>query len=176
MPDIHENELAHFVETLTPHQRVVLQRLLGEVLTSFPVPGQDLHPEWPDLLRQSSRNLFHLLDLLRQFENNDLDSDIRPFGISVPDPGHAVISVSRRINTWPHIWEEKATRWVSEVKVARLTLELSKVEEVTSTVIAWFISLANQVPERKVHLRGVSPALRKSIKVLRLDALLVVEE
>ncbi len=176
MTDLHEHELAHLVETLTPHQRVVLQRLLGEVLTSFPVAGQEPHPEWPDLLRQSSAHLFHLLDLLRQFENNDLDSDIRPFGISVPEPGHAVISVSRRINTWPHIWEEKATSWVSEVKVTRLTLELSKIDEITSTVIAWFISLANHVPERRIHLRNVSPTLRRSIKVLRLDALLVIED
>ena len=173
MSDIHDHELAHFVETLTPHQRLVLQRLLGEVLTGFPVEGQEPHPEWPQLMRQSSGQLFRLLDLLRQFENNDLDSDIRPFALSVPEPGHARILVSSRINSWGRIWDDQATSWVHDIKAARLTLDLSRVEDITSTVIAWFISLANHVPEKKVRLVGASAALRKSIKALRLEQILV---
>jgi hypothetical protein len=176
MDDLHRHELAHFVETLDDHQRVVLQRLLGEVLTSFPVEGQEVHPEWPALLRQSSTGLFLLLDLLRQYENNDLNSDIRPFALSVPEPGHARLLISKRINSWADIWDDKATSWVHDIKVGRLTLDLQRVEEVTSTVIAWFISLANHLPEKKVRLVSASPSLRRSIKVLRLQAILVCED
>ncbi len=176
MSELHENELAYFVDSLTSHQRVVLQRLVGEFLTALPEHDQETHPELVPLLRQNAVPLRRMLDLLRRFRNDDDDSDIRPFSLTVPEPGHACLALNRRILTWHGLWDAKSHDWVKDVRIGRLTVDLHKLTEVTSSTIAWLVTLAQHVPEQRLHLTGVSTVIRKSIRVLRLEAVLVMAE
>ncbi len=176
MNDLHENELSFLVDSLTPHQRVCLQRLVGEFLTSFPEADQEVHPEWLALHRESAQNLFTLLELLRKFENEDSDSDIRPYALSVPEPGHACLKISRRFIHWRGLWDPKTHAWVKEVQFGRLSVDLAAVEEITSSAIAWLVVLASHVPERRIHLLGASPLIRRSLAALHLGDVLVVHD
>ena len=176
MSDLHENELGYFVDSLSPHQRVCLQRMIGEFLTSFPEAGIEPHPEWYDLHRQSASNLFTLLDLLRKFQNDDSDSDIRPYALAMPEPGHARLRLSRRFLHWRGLWDAKSHDWIKEVKIGRLTVDLASLEELTSSAIAWLVTLASHLPDRRVHLVGVAPIIRRSLLALHLGEILVVTD
>lgn len=176
MSDLHENELGFFVDSLSPHQRVYLQRLIGEFLTSFPAEGDDPHPEWLPLHRQSAKTLFSLIELLRAFENDDSDSDIRPYALAMPEPGHAEIRLARRFLHWRGLWDPKSHDWIREVKIGRLTVDLSSLEEITSSAIAWLVTLASHLPGRRIHLVGAAPIIRRSLIALRLGDVLVMAD
>lgn len=175
MSDLHENELGFFVDSLSPHQRVYLQRLLGEYLTALPKDGDDFHPEHFQLLRQGAGTLFALLDHLRAFQNDDGDSDIRPFSLAFPEPGHAVITLSARILHWSGLWDARAHDWVEEIKAGRLSVDLRKLEDVNSSTIAWMVTMAGHVPVRRLFLLNASERIRRAIQVLRLDQVLVCQ-
>ena len=174
--DIHENELGYLVDSLSPHQRVVLQRLIGEFLTSFPEEGVEPHPEWYDLHRQSAQTLFSLLDLLRKFQNDDNDSDIRPYALSMPEPGHARLRLARRFVNWRGLWDAQSHDWIREISVGKLTVDLTVLEDLTSSAIAWLVTLATHLPDRRVHLTGVSPTIRRSLIALHLAEILVMSD
>jgi hypothetical protein len=173
--DIHDNELPAFVHSLDSHQRVVLQRVVGEFLSSFPAPGDEPHPDHLPLLRQGAHTLFALMALLRGFENDDDDSDVRPWSLRIPAPGQVVLVLNRRILSWPGLYAATAHDWVHSVKVGRLTVDLRDLHDIPSTLIAWLVNLAQQVPEGRIHLIHVAPLLCRSLRILRLDALLTIE-
>ena len=176
MSDLHEDELGFFVDSLSPHQRVFLQRLIGEFLTSFPSEGEDFHPEWMQLHRQSAQTLFSLIELMRKFQNDDSDSDIRPFALSMPEPGHARILLAKRFLHWRGLWEAKSYDWVKEIKLGRLTVDLSSLDEITSSGIAWLVNLASHLPNRRIHVAGAAPIIRRSLGALRLGDVLVIDD
>ena len=175
MSEVHQNELGFFVDSLSPHQRVYLQRLVGEFLTSFPEAGSDPHPEWLDLHRQSAQDLFSLLDLLRAFENDDSDSDIRPYALSMPEPGHGQLKLSRRILHWRGLWDPKSHKWITEVNLGRLSIDCAALEELTSSVIAWLVTLASHLPDKRLHLLHVAPVIRRALLALHLHQILVID-
>ncbi len=176
MNDLHENELGYFVDSLSPHQRVYLQRLIGEFLTSFPADDDEPHPEWLNLHRQSSKTLFSLIDLLRKFENDDSDSDIRPYAMAIPEPGHANIRLAKRFLHWRGLWDPKSHDWIREVKIGRLTVDLSSLEEITSSAIAWLVTLASHLPDRRIRIVGATQIIRRSLSALRLTDVLVITD
>lgn len=176
MNDLHENELGFFVDSLSPHQRVFLQRLIGEFLTSFPPEGEEIHPDWLQLHRQSAKTLFSLIALMRKFENDDSDSDIRPYAMSMPEPGHAKILLAKRFLHWRGLWDTKSHDWVKEIKLGRLTVDLSSLEEITSSAIAWLVNLASHLPNRRIHVVGAAPIIRRSLAALRLSDVLVMND
>ena len=171
--DLHEHELAYFVDSLTPHQRTFLNRLVGEFLTAFPREGESFPMELLPLVQQASGNLFALLDHLRRYTPDDSDSDIRPFAFTCPAPGRGVLVLSRRILNWPGIWERTSHDWVTELRLGRLEVDMRHVEEITSSVIAWLVILAQHLPEQRLHLLHASPQVRRSIQVLQLGRVLV---
>ncbi len=175
MSELHNNEIAHLVDSLTAHQRVVLQRLVGECLTAIPETADDAPPDWLPMLRTGSRSLFHLLDTLRRFENEDENSDIRPYSLSIPEPGHAKISLARRIIHWRGVWEQANHSWVSELRIGRLTVDVSNLDELPSSIIAWLVTLANQLPEHRLRLVEATPVMARTLQVLRLNQVLLVE-
>ncbi len=174
MSDLHENELGFFVDSLSPHQRVYLQRLIGEFLTSFPGEGEEIHPEWLQLHRQSAQTLFSLIELMRKFQNDDSDSDIRPYALSIPEPGHARIQLAKRFLHWRGLWDAKSHDWAKEIKLGRLTVDLKSLDEITSSAIAWLVNLANSLPNRRLYVVGACPIIRRSLIVLRLNDVLVL--
>ena len=176
MTDIHDQEMGHFVDSLSPHQRVYLQRVLGEFLTVVPRRGQDneLDPAILDLVQQSSTGLFLMLETLRRFEANDADSDIRPFALSFPEPGHGLLTLSTRIHNWRGLWDPRSHDWLDEVPIGRLTINLRKLEEINSSTIAWLVMLAGRLPDRRLYVAEVSDRIRRSIDVLKLGEVLVV--
>ena len=176
MNDLHENELGFFVDSLTPHQRVYLQRLIGEFLTSFPEEHEEVHPDWLQLHRESAKTLFTLIDLMRKFENDDSDSDIRPFALSIPEPGHARIILAKRFLHWRGLWDAKSHDWLKDIKIGRLTIDLSSLDEITSSGIAWLVNLAAHVPTKRLYIAGAAPVIRKSLIVLRLHEVLVITD
>jgi len=171
--ELHENELSYFVDSLNPHQRVYLQRLLGECLTALPGSGHEPHPDQQHLVAESTQPLFTLLTQLRSFAPNDEDSDIRPFAVTIPEPGHALLRVSRRITTWRGIWEANANAWVRHLRVGKLTADVGRLEDLTSSVIAWLVTLAQQMPDGRIHLKGANDSMRRAIQVLKLGQVLV---
>jgi hypothetical protein len=173
--DLHENELGYFVDTLNPHQRVYLQRLLGEYLTAIPKAGEEAPPEALSLMRQGAGTLFSLLEHLRAFHNNDPDSDIRPFGLSFPEPGHAQVLLSPRILHWSGLWDARSHEWISEIKAGRVSVDLRKLDDINSSTIAWLVTMASHVPSRRLSLLNASERIRRSILVLKLDQVLVAQ-
>jgi hypothetical protein len=176
MSELHENELGYFVDSLSQHQRVYLQRLIGEFLTSFPAEGEEIHPDWLALHRQSAQTLFSLIELMRKFQNDDSDSDIRPYALTMPEPGHAKILLAKRFLHWRGLWDAKSHEWVKEVKLGRLTVDLRSLDEITSSAIAWLVNLANHAPHRRIFVVGACPIIRRSLVVLRLNDVLVMTD
>ena len=176
MTDIHDQEMGFFVDSLSPHQRVYLQRMLGEFLTAVPKEDDSgtIDLAMLGLIKQSSEGLFDLLGHLRKFEANDSDSDIRPFAFNIPEPGHAIITLSTRILNWRGLWDPKSHDWLDGVTIGRLTVDLKKLEEVNSSTIAWLVMLAGRLPDRRVYLANVSDRIRRSIDVLKLADVLQV--
>lgn len=175
MNELHENELGYFADSLTPHQRVFLQRMLGEFLTALPQDPLHAHPEQVQLLQQNARVMFQLLELLRRFEADDRDSDIRPFAMSVPEPGHALIVLSPRILNWRGLWDHASYEWLKPLRLGRLSVDLRKLEEINSSTIAWLVNMAGMMPDRRIRLLQVAPAIQRSLAVLKLDQVLVCE-
>lgn len=177
MSDIHDQEMGFFVDSMTPHQRVYLQRMLGEFLTTVPRDDDSavLDPTTLSLLKQGSEGLFTLLATLRRFEANDSDSDIRPFALNIPEPGHAVITLSTRILNWRGLWDPKSHDWLDGVPIGKLTVDLRKLEEVNSSTIAWLVMLAGRLPDRRIHLISVSDRICRSVEVLKLTDILAIQ-
>jgi ABC-type transporter Mla MlaB component len=170
-------QIAQFVESLSPHQRVVLQRLLGECLTVVPRSTEETTIEHLRLVDEGVRPLVELLATLREYAPAaDDDSDIRPFALSVPEPGHVLVRLSRKILTWTAIWEEKAHNWLKDVRVQRLTVDVSRLEELNSSTIAWLVTLAQKVPGGRLTLRGANETMRRALGVLHLEQILCPEK
>ncbi len=176
MSDAHDKEIGYFVDSLSPHQRVVLQRLLGECLTVLPRGNDDVTIDRLRLVSDGMRPLQTLLDQLRQYAPGaDEDSDIRPFSLNIPQAGHALLTLSRKILTWNAIWEEKAHSWLKDVSVSRLTVDVSRLDEFNSSTIAWLVTLAQRLPGGKIALRGTNLTMRRALGVLHLEKVLVPE-
>lgn len=179
MTNAHQQEIGHFVDGLSSQQRTFLQRLLGECLSVVPnkdAPPVYSGPELANLVGEGIHPLFQMLDALRCFAANDESSDIRPFAVRFPEPGHALVIVSPRIAGWRGIWEAQAHQWVVDLHVGRLTVDLKKLRDLTSSTIAWLVTLAQQVPTRRLNLVGASDQMARSIRVLRLDQTLLIVE
>jgi anti-anti-sigma regulatory factor len=177
MSEARDPEIATFVESLTPQQRVVLNRLLGESLTVVPRSTEQTTIEHLQLVDEGVRPLIELLATLREYAPSaDDDSDIRPFAIGYAEPGHAVVRLSRKILTWTSIWEEKAHAWVKESRVQRLTVDVSRLDELNSSTIAWLVTLAQKVPGGRLALRGANETMRRALGVLHLEQILVPEK
>src|SRR5687768_17516483 len=94
---IFDTELGHLVQTLTPHQRMVLQRLLGECLAPIPRAGsQSLGPDTLPMILAATEPLMGLLEQLRRLPVDEATTDIRPFAFAIPEPGLGVVTVSPR--------------------------------------------------------------------------------
>jgi anti-anti-sigma regulatory factor len=176
MSETRDPQIAQFVDSLSPHQRVVLQRLLGECLTVVPRSNEETTIEHLQLVDEGVRPLIDLLGALRQYSpGGDEGSDVRPFALSTPEPGHVLIRLSRKILTWSAIWEEKAHGWVRDVRVERLTVDVSRLDELNSSTIAWLVTLAQKVKEHRLALRGANETMRRALGVLHLEQILVPE-
>jgi anti-anti-sigma regulatory factor len=177
MSEARDPEIAAFVDSLSPQQRVVLNRLLGESLTVVPRSTEEATIERLQLVDEGVRPLIELLATLREYAPAaDDDSDIRPFAISIPEPGHVAVRLSRKILTWSAIWEEKAHSWLKEARVQRLSVDVSRLEELNSSTIAWLVTLAQKVPGGRLALRGANDTMRRALGVLHLEQILVPEK
>lgn len=173
---IFDTELGYLVDSMTAHQRMVLQRLLGECLAPIPRSGsQSLGPETLPMILAGIEPLFSVLEKLRRLPVDDPDSDIRPFAFSIPEPGFGIITASPRINSWPAIWTDESHDWLPHANLGRLMIDLGSLKEITSATIAWLVTLARQMPNQKVMIRGASDSTRRSIQIMCLDEMLVCE-
>ena len=173
---IFDTELGYLVDSMTPHQRMVLQRLLGECLAAIPRGNsQSIGPDTLPMILQGIEPLFAVLEKLRRLPNNDADSDIRPFSFSIPEPGYGIITVSPRINSWPAIWRDESHDWLPHANLGRLVIDLAHLKEITSATIAWLVTLARHMPTQKVTIRGAGDSTRRSIRVMCLDEMLVCD-
>jgi hypothetical protein len=176
MGGMHDDQIAYFAGALDDQQRVFLSRLLGECLGSLP---DEAHPVEADaahqlaLIRDHVRPLHRLLACLREFQAGDEGSDIRPFAVQIPEPGHAHVTLSPRIATWKGLWNREGMDWVTALNPTRVTVDLGRMTDLTSTVIAWLVTLAGKTGEGRVHLQRPSARVSHSLRVLRLDHLLV---
>jgi hypothetical protein len=173
MNELSNQELGHFVDSLSPHQRVVLQRVLGECLTVLPQKVDEATPDRMQLVEEGMRPLTHLLSYLRQFSPADDASDNRPFAVSMLQPGHALVTLSRRILTWHAIWDAKSYAWLKAMRIDRLTADVSALDELNSSTIAWLVTLAQQLPGGLLVLRGANHTMRRALGVLHLEKVLV---
>jgi hypothetical protein len=177
MTNLHRQDIGFFVDGLSVEQRTFLQRLLGESLSAVAPPGQQpliTGPEAEALAQAGVEPLFHLLEALRCFAASD-SSDIRPFSVSMPKPGHAVVVVTPRILSWRGIWEAQSHQWVVELHVGQLTVNVTQIREPGSSTIAWLVNLASHMPNRRIELIGASESLRRAIGVLRLETTLSLD-
>jgi hypothetical protein len=176
MAGIHEDELAFFASGLDDEQRVYLHRLLGECLSSLP---GDAHPSETEaahqlaLIRDHMQPLVRLLGCLRQFQANDEGSDIRPFAVQLPEPGHVLVTLSPRITSWRGLWDREGTEWLTTLNPSRVTVDMHRLTDTTSTVIAWLVTLAGKTAAGRIHLARPSDRILRSVRILRLEHLLV---
>jgi hypothetical protein len=177
MGGLQEDEVAFFAGGLDEHQRVYLHRLLGECLSSLPGdahPGEAEAAHQLALIRDHMQPLVRLLGCLRQFQVSDEGSDIRPFGVQLPEPGHALVTLSPRIANWNGLWNREGTEWLTTLKPARVTVDMRRLTDTTSTVIAWLVTLAGKTAGGRIQLVNPSARIAHSLRVLRLEHLLVL--
>ena len=173
-----EEEIAHFASGLDEQQRTYLNRLLGECLSSL---GDDAYtagavgPEERLRLVQSHLEpLKRMLACLRQFRVAEDGTDIRPFSVQMPDPGHALVTLSVRLAGWRGIWDTASHDWVDQLRPGRVSVDVSRLGDLPSAVIAWLVTLANRLPSRRLALIGASQRTVQALKVLRFDHILTV--
>jgi anti-anti-sigma regulatory factor len=179
MTHLHHQEMGHFVHALSPEQRTFLQRVLGECLSAIPRSGQPvLHhgPEAIDLMQQAVEPLYHLMESLRCFEPADDANDIRPFRVEIVQPGQAVVVVHPRILSWRGIWDAQSHGWVEDLHLGRLVVDVSALHDLNSSTIAWLATLAGHLPQRRLILRGANAGMARSLRALRLDSTLILDQ
>jgi hypothetical protein len=172
MSDASDSDIGSFVDSLTPHQRVVLQRILGESLTVLPRSTEETTVDRLHLLEEGMRPLMTLLEHLRRYPAKD---EARPFAVTMPEAGRAEVVLSRGILTWSAIWEGKSYAWLSESRIDRVTVDVSQLDDLTSSTIAWLVTLAQKLPAGSVRLRGVNDTMRRALGILHLDRILIPE-
>ncbi len=175
MPSLPDDEIAFFASALDDHQRTYLNRLLGECLSSLGDDGHDAlpAPQRLRLVQEHLQPLMRMLACLREFEANER-SDIRPFAVQMPEPGHVLVVLSPRLSTWRGIWDPSSHDWVVQLAPGKVSVDVGTVGDLASAVIAWLVTLAGRVPGGRVHLRHVSARTEQALRVLRLDSTLVV--
>jgi hypothetical protein len=149
---------------------VFLQRLLSEFLTS--IPDDDM-PNAMALMRQSSVDIRTLVEHLRKYTSAH-DSDFQPFQISFPNAGHVYVKISPRITTWTGFQDERATSWARGPHAGMITVDMSKLQEATSTVLAWLVQIAQVSPSKYIWLESCSPTIARSISILKVGKMLKI--
>jgi hypothetical protein len=163
-------DIGHFCDSLSPYQRTFLQRMLGEFMTVIPQEDHE-HPHL-QMIKDSSRDVTSLMKTLRSYES--VGSDLQPFQISFPHPGQLVIKLSSRINGWQQINSSEATSWLNHTHAGMVTMDMSKLNDVQSSTLAWMINIAHRLPNEKVYLKSCSMSIQRSIKMLNLHRILCV--
>ena len=175
MRDTHEHDLAGLVESLTPHQRLLLARLVAE--TTEAVAALHEHPasEWLHRVQDAFAPIQELSEALQgALEPSGEDSGLRPFSVRREDGGQLLVKLSPRILTWRSIWENRAHDWVPE-DVERLVIDCGRLRELNSATIAWLVTIAQRLAPGALRLRHLAPPLQRALAVLKLETLLVSE-
>ncbi|MBA3709560.1 MAG: STAS domain-containing protein [Planctomycetes bacterium] len=172
MSDPLENDIGSFVESLTAHQRVVLQRILGESLNVLPRSTEETTVDRLHLLEEGMAPLMALLAQLRRYPAHD---DAKPYVVTRPAPGHAVMVLNRGILTWNAIWEVKSHAWLDELRITHVIVDVSRLDDLTSSTIAWLVTLAQKLSGGTLRLRGINDTMRRALAILHLDRILVPE-
>ncbi|MBA2479371.1 MAG: hypothetical protein H0V44_01815 [Planctomycetes bacterium] len=167
-----ESDIGSFVDSLTPHQRVVLQRILGECLTVLPRSSEETTVERLHLLEEGMRPLTTLLAQLRR---HPPAGDPQPFVVSMSEVGHASVLLSRDILSWSAIWEGQSHAWVSEQRIQHVTVDVSRLEDLNSSTVAWLVTLAQKLPIGSVRIQGMNDTMRRALAILHLDRILIAE-
>jgi hypothetical protein len=173
MNDSQLTDIAGLVESLTPYQRLLLESLLADsVSQSATAPSEHPQAQLARLI-DSLKPLQILYESLQGATHGaEDDSDIRPFTVGFPEPGHAVVRVSRKILHWPQIWEERAHSWMHEAKLQAMTVDVSRLDELNSSTIAWLVTMAQRIPGGHLTLLGANQAMKRALKVLHLERVL----
>jgi ABC-type transporter Mla MlaB component len=159
-----EPELTRFAASLTPTQRHFLVGLFDRCLGGGE-GGADDPARWQAML-----------DLHRQLRQAPDQDPSQPFTVTVTVPGEALVTVARRLLAWPGIWEPASHAWLKELKIVRLTIDLEALDEMNSASIAWLVTLAQHLPGSAVRLVGVNETIRRALRVLHLDRVLVIAD
>jgi hypothetical protein len=168
---VFSQDLGHLAETLSDKQRLVIQRLISEFLTSIPKDGDEEMSSIP-MIREAAKDLMSFVDVLRKYEA--IGSDIQPFSISFPSPGRTEVLISPRMNTWTQFSSEEATSWAGNSYAAMITLDFSRLTEgVTSTVLAWMVTIAQKNKMKKVYVKNANNMIKRSVQTLRLGGMVV---
>lgn len=162
-------DLGYLVDSLAPHQRVLLQTVLRESLAACP-RDRNFGPEILPLLKQGLSPLYDLLDHLRRYAPND--SDIWPFSFRIPEPGKGVVTVFSRFPGWSKIGEAESYDWIDHAKLSTLTVDIGRINEFPSVVVAWLVNLAKRMPESKLTLKGANRTAEQVIRNLCLEQML----
>jgi hypothetical protein len=164
-------DLGYLVDSLAPHQRVMLLNVVRDALAACPRGREPLAPEILPLLRNGLAPLFDLLDQLRRYAPND--SDIWPFSFRIPESGNGLITVFSRFSTWSKIGEAESYEWIDHAKLRALSVDISRMNELTSVTVAWLVNLAKRLPQAKLALKGANSTAKQVVNNLCLQQMLV---
>jgi len=175
MSDAHKHDIPSLVESLTPYQRLLLESLLAESITILDTAASATPRDQLTRLTQSLQGVQTLYESLQGATHGaDDDSDIRPFTVGFPEPDHAVVRLSRKILAWPQIWEERAHSWMQEARIASMVVDVSRLDELNSSTIAWLVTMAQRIPSGTLTLVGANSAMKRALKVLHLERVLQI--
>jgi ABC-type transporter Mla MlaB component len=154
-----DSDSERFAASLTANQRQYLLRLFDGCLGDAEDPLR-----WRPLIALQAR-----------LHDSCANDSRPPYLVEVTVPGQAVVVVSRRILNWPGVWEPAAQAWLDELKITTLTVDVSSLDEMNSASIAWLVTLAQHLPGSAVRLIGVNDTIRRSLRVLHLDRVLIID-
>jgi len=173
MNDAQRTDISGLVESLTPYQRLLLESLLAESVGMLTQNPEERPQAQLARLVDSLQPLQILYESLQGATHGaEDDSDIRPFTVGFPEPGQAVLRLSRKILHWPQIWEERAHSWMLEAKIQGMSVDVSRLDELNSSTIAWLVTMAQRIPGGFLKLKGANLAMKRALKVLHLERVL----
>jgi hypothetical protein len=175
MNDPHKHDIPSLVESLTPYQRLLLESLLAESIGILDSADSATPFDQLTRLTQSLQGVQTLFASLQGATHGaDDDSNIRPFTVGFPEPGKAVVRVSRKILAWPQIWEERAHSWMQESQITAMVVDVSRLDELNSSTIAWLVTMAQRIPSGTLALVGANQVMKRALKVLHLERVLQI--
>jgi hypothetical protein len=164
------HEMQNFIDSLDDRQATFIGRLLGEFLTS--IPEEDDVPDALPMIRQSSVDIKHVVDKIRERQAHD--SDFQPYQVQFPNPGHLHIVVSPRLNSWNKSQDMQQVQWAKRDDIRMVTCDLGKLRDISSSALAWLVNVATTNPQKCIMLHNASETIQRSIKTLKLGQFLRV--
>jgi hypothetical protein len=98
----------------------------------------------------------------------------RPFQVSIAENGQMTIVLVKNIGQHPYMNETWSHEWVRALEVPKVSIDLSQVEHLNSSLVAWMLQVNQGVGAGRCELKNVGRQAVAQLTQLRLNHLLSI--